>query len=151
VRRAARDSKVTSGGARRRGAWWVATGITVVGVVILSLGPDVNPHSALLDHLAHVAAYAVLAAVLLAARDPHGAVSWPSMFVLAAGIVSFGAAMEFAQAAFHRDATVADGVADAIGVSVALGAYALLRVIRQRREWDSKETMEPGLRSNSSR
>jgi VanZ family protein len=146
VRRAARGSKSMSEGARRIGAWWVATGITVVGVVILSLGPDVNPHSALLDDLAHVAAYAVLAAVLFAARDPRGAVSWPSIFVLAVGIVSFGAAMEFAQAAFHRDATVADGVADAIGVSVGLGAYALMRVIRQRREWDSKETVRPGLR-----
>jgi VanZ family protein len=126
-----------SEGARRIGGWWVATGITVIGVVILSLGPDVNPTSALLDHLAHVAAYAVLAAVLLTARDPRGAVSWPSMFVLAVGIVSFGAAMEFGQAAFHRDATVADGVADAVGVAVALGTHSFIRVIRERRESDS--------------
>jgi VanZ family protein len=151
VRRAGRGSKSRSEGARRIGAWWVATGITVVGVVILSLGPDVNPRSALLDNLAHVAAYAVLAAVLLAARDPRGAVSWPSMFVLAAGIVSFGAAMEFAQAAFHRDATVADGVADAIGVSMALAAYSLVRVIGRRREGESKATVRPVRGSSSLR
>jgi VanZ family protein len=151
VRRATRGSKIRSEGARWIGAWWVATGITVVGVVILSLGPDVNPQSALLDNLAHVAAYAVLAAVLLVARDPRGAVSWPSMFVLAVGIVSLGAAMEFAQAAFHRDATVADGVADAIGVTLGLGAYSLMRVIRRRRELDSKATVRPRNRSSSLR
>jgi VanZ family protein len=67
------------------------------------------------------------------------------------GIVSFGAAMEFAQAAFHRDATVADGVADAIGVCMGLGAYSLMRVIRRRRERDSKGTVRRGLRSSSLR
>jgi VanZ family protein len=73
------------------------------------------------------------------------------MFVFAVGIVSFGAAMEFAQAAFHRDATVADWVADAIGVCMGLGAYSLMRVIRRRRERDSKGTVRRGLRSSSLR
>jgi hypothetical protein len=124
VRRAARGLKRMSEGTRRIGPWWVATGITVIGVCpgtrsrcksdVCSLGLS-----------RHAAANKVLG------RPPGGD-----------GIRSAG---------FHRDAAVADGVANAIGVSVGLGASSLMRVIRQRREGESKATVRPVRRSSSLR
>jgi len=137
--RPASDPTRTNEGKQQAGTWWVvAAGVGVEGVVILSLDPDVNPASPLMDYLAHAAAYALLAIVLFGARDRRGRRLQPSMSVLAMAVVAFGAAMEVAQAAVGRDATVADVFADTLGVGVALTAFSLPRMIRGRRASDAR-------------
>jgi VanZ family protein len=127
-----------SRGAWRFLGWWVAAW-TVFGVVILSLGPDVNPSSSILDYLGHAVAYAVLMIVLLLALYRRRRPPWPSLIALSGALVAFGAAMELAQAAVHRDATVGDGFADALGVGLTLGAYSLLRLVRMT-QWPEAVT-----------
>jgi VanZ family protein len=132
------DDRLDETNRRTRGWWPAAAVLAFVGVVVLSLGPDVNPGSELMDRLAHAAAYALLTAVVLLTRDRRGPGGRPSTIVLASCLVAFGTAMELAQAAVHRDATVVDGLADAVGVVFAAAIYRFARAIRDRRRYRSK-------------
>jgi VanZ family protein len=120
--------------------WWLVAGLAAVGVVALSLGPDVTPGGEFLDSLSHAAAYAALTAVVLLAMERRAPVRWASIVGVALGLVAFGAAMEFAQAAVHRDATVADGFADAGGVAVGLVVYFIVRTIHYRQRPTGRST-----------
>jgi VanZ family protein len=123
---------------RIRGWWPAAAVLVLVGVVVLSLGPDVNPSSQLMDRLGHSAAYALLTAVVLLARDRRGPRRRPSTIVLACCLVAFGTAMELAQATVHRDATVVDGLADAVGVASGVAVYRFVRAVRDQRRYNSE-------------
>jgi VanZ family protein len=123
-----------NGSQRRIRGWWVVAGAAVVVLVGLSLGPDVNPGGSVLDRLSHAVAYAALTAVILVARDRHGRSGWRSVLFIALGLMAFGGAMEFAQAAVHRDATVVDGLADAVGIAAVVAVHSLLRLRGNRRE-----------------
>jgi VanZ family protein len=113
--------------------WWLVAAAAVVAVVALSLGPDVTPGGEILDSLSHAAAYAALTAVVLAAMERRAPGRWASIVAVAVGLVALGAAMEFAQATVHRDATVADAFADAGGVAFGLTVYCIVRAIHDRR------------------
>jgi VanZ family protein len=119
---------------RRIRGWWVVAGAAIAAVVALSLGPDVTPGGEILDSLSHAAAYAALTAVVLLATDRRAPGSrWTYVVAIALGLLAFGAAMEFAQAGVHRDATIADWLADAVGIAAAVAVYSLVRVRRGRR------------------
>jgi VanZ family protein len=120
--------------------WWLVAGVVVVGVVALSLGPDVTPGGEIQDSLSHAAAYAALTAVVLLAIERRAPGRWASAVVVALVLVAFGAAMEFAQATVHRDATVADAFADAGGVAFGLAVYSLVRAIHDRRRPTGRST-----------
>jgi VanZ family protein len=130
--------------------WWLAAGAAVLAVVALSLGPDVTPGGDILDSVSHAAAYAALTAVVLLATHRRAPRRWASVVAIALGLLAFGAAMEFAQAGVHRDATVADWLADAIGITVAAAVHSLVRVRRWRRSQGVSE-VSPGVRPSSIR
>jgi VanZ family protein len=117
------------------GRWRAAAGIALAAVVVLSLGPRVSPWSGFIDRIGHAAAYALLTILVLLAHARVGAGGRGrlSRMVLALGLATFGVAMEFGQAMVHRDAAVWDGLADALGVAIGLGAHSLLRAIHDRR------------------
>jgi VanZ family protein len=118
--------------------WWpAAAGTVLAGVVVLSLGPDVNPRSELLDRLSHVAAYTALTALVLLARDRRGVARRYSTMALGLALVILGGVMELLQSAVHRDATVVDWLADTLGITIAVGAYSLLRAVQGRRHRSS--------------
>jgi VanZ family protein len=121
-----------------RGWWPAAAALVLAGVVLLSLGPDVNPSWELMDRLVHAGAYALLTAVILLARDRRASGRRPSTIVLASSVVAFGTAMELAQAAVHRDAAVVDGLADAIGVASIVAIHQVVRAVRTRRRYHSE-------------
>jgi VanZ family protein len=121
---------------RRIRGWWLVAGAAIVAVVALSLGPDVTPGGEILDSLSHAAAYAALTAVVLLGTDRRAPGLWIYVVAIALGLLAFGAAMEFAQAGVHRDATVADWLADAVGITAAVAVYSLVRVLRGRRARD---------------
>jgi VanZ family protein len=108
-------------------------GMGLIGVAVLSLGPDVNPGSGLVDRLSHAAAYAVLAIVVLMAGDRHGPNRWSLVLLLGVGLAVFGSLLELAQTVVHRDAAVLDGLADAIGVAVGTAVYSIGRTLNERR------------------
>ncbi len=113
----------------------IAAASALAGVVVLSLGVEVDPGSELMDRLAHASAYAVLTVflTLLLTPDPREAGPKLSILAMGGGLVAFGTAIELAQGTVHRDADVADVVADAVGVGVVLVAYSLLGVLSHRR------------------
>jgi VanZ family protein len=113
-------------------SWPSAAALALAGVVFLSLGPEVHPGSELMDRLAHVAAYAVLTALLLLARDRRQAGPRLSILAIGVGLVAFGTAMELAQGAVHRDTDVVDVVADAFGAGAVLVTYSVLRARSDR-------------------
>jgi drug/metabolite transporter (DMT)-like permease len=91
------DDRLDETDRRIRGWWPAAAVLAFVGVVVLSLGHDVNPGSELMDRLAHAAAYALLTAVVLLTRGRRGPGGRPSTIVLASCLVAFGTAMELAR------------------------------------------------------
>jgi lipopolysaccharide/colanic/teichoic acid biosynthesis glycosyltransferase len=107
----------------------------VAGIVRLSLGPDLmtgvggkGPEAS----LPHVAAYTVLALVLLFVAVPRGAPHTPlRVIVVSLSVVALGAVLELGQAAVHRDTQMADVAANALGVAAAALAWVLVRLVRR--------------------
>lgn len=103
----------------------------------LSLAPVWDPDlPGPLDQLPHAAAYALLTILLLALVSRRGTAD-PSTDVVVAVAISLsliilGCFMELAQAVVGRDVEAADAVANAVGVSVALLAWLIVRAIRRR-------------------
>ena len=99
--------------------------LVMVAVTVASFSPKGSagdPGSA--DKTLHVLIYA--AAVLPAAVAPYARV-----LLVAAGIFAWGGGIELLQPAFGRSASVADLVANAVGLSLgALLGYPLRRVLR---------------------
>lgn len=102
-------------------AFWIG----VAGVAALLLTPaETLPHARLWDKLEHVGAFAALA-LLGVFAFPERRHAWP----LAGGLLVLGVCGELLQAWVPgRESSVADGVANALGVS----AVMLLRALRRR-------------------
>jgi VanZ family protein len=111
---------------------WVAVIAGMIAAVIFSLGPDPLPDqgpgivSATLERLPHAVAYAALTGLILLAWRPRrrGGRTWLRVTIVALAILAIGVALEVGQAAVDRDADPWDVLANAAGVSVAIGVWA---------------------------
>src|SRR5689334_18521291 len=115
-------------GRGRRRAWWLLLGVALgaqLGVLYAPSAPG-GPEVSGLDKLIHAGVFGAPALfALLAGVRPR----WVLGLLVLHALVS-----ELAQATMlpSRDGDVADGVADVTGVSLALGAFM---VIRPTRRW----------------
>jgi VanZ family protein len=114
------------------GALWAFAGLVALLIVVLSLGTAPEPTAfSFEDKVFHALFYMVLAfAVLLAGvwRPGRGtgavAVLMPWLLI---GVVGLGLALEGLQVLVHRNASVADALADLAGVLAALALWRGLR------------------------
>ena len=112
------------------GAWWLAIAITVV--VCLVPGPDLPRTPPGGDKIEHFLAYFLLAAAAVQLYATRRA-----LWIVAAGLVALGIAIEFAQGAFTttRAMDAWDAVADAVGVAAGMAtAWTPLRDVLLRIE-----------------
>jgi hypothetical protein len=90
----------------------------LVGIVLMTIGPDVIPGlgAGLLDRSAHALAYAAGMAVLLVVgrTPPRWVVT--RLVLAAAGLIALGAVLELIQGLEGRDADPVDAAANALGV-----------------------------------
>lgn len=111
------------------GAARVLAILFVLIIVHESLQPvSAAPNVTHFDKIMHLVAYGALGVVFK--------LGWPRVnsYVLAAGLIALGGAVELAQGfmAAGRTASLADGVANAIGVLLGIGfAMIVLRVMRR--------------------
>ena len=111
---------------------WLLAGMLLTAIIVLSLGPAEAPDSfPYEDKIFHAAAYAALTFVVLLAgvwRPGRGNGRWPAATGwMLLGVVVFGIALEVIQAFVSRDVSAFDGLADAVGATLALGIWKSLR------------------------
>ena len=114
---------------------WTLSGILLTSVAVLSLMPKLpvgGPGP--IDLLLHAVAYAPTTLSLLLAgvwRPGRGEGPFPKLTVtFIAGILALGVILELVQAfglAGLREGEIADGIANAVGVGVGAGIWAILR------------------------
>jgi VanZ family protein len=111
----------------------VLTGsLVLVGLALVSLGPVPQPDlPGLFESLPHVVAYAVgtwvaLTVITGGRRDPLRS---RVVAIVAGSMIALGVVLELAQRAVGRDVEVADALANASGVFVAVVAYGLVHRI----------------------
>lgn len=127
--------------ARRRGhraRAFAILAVVVVGVITFSLAPIPQPDpSGALRGAPHVVAYAILMGLLLtligSRLDARRSASWAVVLTLGACLFLLGAAVELGQSLVGRDVEIADVVANAIGIGLAVLAWILVDALRTRR------------------
>ena len=104
--------------------FWLA--FAAISVIALLPGPAAPPRLLGTDKIEHAAAFAVLG--LLAAFGWRGLPLW----FIALGLVAHGTLIELIQGSpiLQRTASVADLVADAVGIALGFGLVALLGLRR---------------------
>ena len=105
-----------------------ALGLVVVGILLL-LPSQLVPETDIWDKAEHAGTFFALTAIGLLAFPERGRVWW-----LALGLISFGSTCEILQIFVPgREAAVSDALANALGVSSAVGLGSLLRPAIARR------------------
>ena len=111
------------------GCFWLAL---IVSTHVPPQFPGLPVHG--VDKLAHFSAYAMLAG--LAAVNwqiAAGQLTFRHLRWVWIAVVLFGVVDELTQPAFHRDASVYDWIADAIGAAVGLTLFVVVRAWVQSR------------------
>jgi VanZ family protein len=119
------------------GALWALSGVLLLAIVVLSLGPEGPPEPfSLADKMWHAVAYAALTGCLLLAAvwRPGRGSGWLAgrAWAIALGAALLGTFLEVAQAFdpfADRHGDVGDWLANTLGLLAAFGAW---RVLRQR-------------------
>lgn len=108
-----------------RAAFWVA--LLAITALALTPGPALPPVLLGADKLKHIAAFAVLAGLLRW--------GWPELrlWIGAAVLMAHGAFLEIVQGSpvLQREMSLADLVADAIGIALGFGAVWLVHRVRR--------------------
>lgn len=117
------------------GALWALSGVLLLAIVVLSLGPKGPPEPfSLADKMWHALAYAALTGSLLLAavwRPGRGSGRLPGRaWAIALGAALLGTLLEVAQAFdpfAERHGDLGDWLANTVGVLAGFGAWRVLR------------------------
>jgi VanZ family protein len=117
------------------GALWALSGVLLLAIVVLSLGPKGPPQPfSLADKMWHALAYAALTGCLLLAAvwRPGRGSGWLAgrAWAIAVGAALLGTILEVAQAFdpfADRHGDLGDWLANTVGVLAAFGAWRVLR------------------------
>jgi len=104
--------------------------LILTGIVMWSIAPFPIPDlPGALGGVPHAVAYAAFVWTALnipgAFSDARDRPRWPRIVVLALLAAVFGAGVELGQAVVHRDAEMADAVADVVGIAAAVLVWLL--------------------------
>jgi VanZ family protein len=139
----------------------LALTVGTIGIVLLSLGPDVFPDMGpgivpgIVERLPHALAYAALTGLILVAWRPRQEArgTWLRITMVAIAILAIGVALEVGQSAVDREADPLDVLANAAGIGAAIGIWAATAPRRGRGSRDSDRSVptsrERGVRTGN--